>query len=473
MTTFRVLTLRISLLSALLTFQFCSSKKPFFAPAPVASYQTAVQRVKETSTLNMPIEISLNDVERKINEQLGTVLFEDNSLDNNGGDNLIIKVSKRLPLGIEAKGGNLFNIKVPVNIYAKAGWKVEKFGLSVSKYEDTQFDIDLNFLSRLSIGQDWKINTSTTPNGYKWVSEPKVKIGFFELPITSIIEKIMDRELPNVVKTVDNEVGKINLKPQIETAWRAVQEPFLINEAYQAWLKVTPQAILMTPLSNKGRNVRVGIGMTAVTETFLGAKPSSAVMAILPTLKIQDKMDEKFEVGMITKIPFQTIKNMATEQTGGKTYEFNEGKYKITVVDIDIYGQGEDLIVATNLTGSLVGKVYLKGKPYYDAATSNIKIKDLDFELDTKNKLVKTANWLAHGKFLKLIEPYFSISIASQLEEGKKMIQENLAGNKMNKNISLSGKLNELIPQSILVTPTGIQAVIQARGKLEVMVAGF
>jgi len=473
MTTLKVIVFRISLFLVLAFFQFCSSKKPFFAPPPTASYQTAIQRIKETSTLNIPIEISLNDVERKINEQLGSVLFEDNSLDNNGGDNLIIKVSKRLPLAIEAKGGNLFNIKVPVNIYAKAGWKIEKFGLSVSKYEDTQFDLDLNFLTRLSIDQNWKINTATTPNGYKWVSEPKVKIGFFELPITSIIEKIMDRELPNVVKTVDNEVGKINLKPQIETAWKAVQEPFLINEANQAWLKVTPQDLLMTPLSNKGRNVRVAIGMTAITETFIGNKPTNAVMATLPVLKIQDKLDEKFEVGMITEIPFATLKKIAMDQTGGKTYEFKEGKYKITVVDIDIYGQGDEIIIATNLIGALNGKVYLKGKPFYDAGTTSVKIKDLDFELDTKNKLAKTADWLAHGKFLKLMEPYFSISVASQLEEGKKMIQENLAGNKMNKNINLNGKLNELTPKSILVTPVGIQAVIQAKGKIEVMVAGF
>jgi hypothetical protein len=71
------------------------------------------------------------------------------------------------------------------------------------------------------------------------------------------------------------------------------------------------------------------------------------------------------------------------------------------------------------------------------------------------------------------MEPYFSISVASQLEEGKKLIQENLAGNKMNKNINLNGKLNELTPQSILVTPLGIQAVIKAKGKMEIMVAGY
>ncbi len=451
----------------------CASKKAFFAVPPASAYQKSVDRVKEVSTLNIPIEIPLAEVEKKINAELGTVLFEDNSLDNNGGDNLILKVTKRQALQIEPKGGNLFNIKLPVNIFAKAGYKIEKFGVSVAKYEDTQFDIDLNFLTRLSINPNWTVSTSTTPNGYKWVSEPKVKIGFFEIPITTIIEKIMDRELPNVVKTVDSEVAKINLKPQVETAWRAVQEPFLINEAYQAWLKVTPRDVMMSPLSAKGNNVRVSVGMSAVTETILGSKPAGAVMAQVPALRIQEKMDEKFEVGMITEIPWPQLKKIAMEQTGGKTYEFSEGKRKITVEDIEVYGQGEDIIVATVLSGALNGKVYLKGKPYYDAASTSLKIKDLDYELDTKNKLFKTADWLAHGKFLKMMEPYFSVSVAAQLEEGKKLIRENLVGNKLNKNISLSGKLNELNPQNIYVTPNGIQAVIIARGKLDVVVAGF
>jgi len=451
----------------------CSTKKAFLANQPEAAYQKSVERVKEISTLNIPIEIPLSEVERKINEQLGNLLFEDNSLDNNGGDNLMLKVNKRLPLSIEAKGGNQFNIKVPVNIWAKAGWKVEKFGLTVAKYEETQFDIDINFLTRISLDQNWKITTTTTPNGYKWISEPKVKIGFFDVPITSIIEKIVDRELPNVTQIIDSEVGKINLKPQVETAWKAVQSPFLINEAYQAWLKVTPLEIMMTPLSNKGRSVKVGLGIKASTETFIGNKPSDAVMAAIPGLKLVNQLEEKFEVGLIAQIPYNQARKLAMDQTGGKTYEFMDGKYKITVVDLDFYGQGDFLVVAATLTGSLNGKVFLKGKPIFDPTTNSLKMSDLDYDLDTKNKLARTADWLAHGKFLKLMEPYFSISVASQLEEAKKMIQKNLAGNQFNKNINLNGQLDQLTPEKIYLTESGIQAVISAKGKIEVRVAGF
>jgi hypothetical protein len=283
----------------------------------------------------------------------------------------------------------------------------------------------------------------------------------------------MDRELPNVVKTVDGEIAKINLRPQVESVWKSVQDPILMNEAYQAWLKVSPQSIMMTPIGTKGKNVRIGLGITALAETFLGSKPGAAATQALPPLKIADKMEEKFEVGLMTEIPYTQMKKIAMDQAGGKTYEFNDGKQKITVLDIEIYGHGEDVVVGTTLSGALNGKVFIKGKPYYDAASTSMKIKDLDYDLDTKDKLVKTANWLAHGKFLKMMEPYFSVSVASQLDEARKMIKENLSGDAMNKTVKLNGNLSELKPGSIFVRPNGIQAIIYAKGRLDVQVAGF
>lgn len=451
----------------------CASKKPFIARAPEVSFQQSIDKVKEVSTLNLPIEIPLSEVERKINEQLGNLLFEDNSMDNNGGDNLMLKVTKRQPMVIDPKGGNQFNIKVPVNIWAKAGWKLEKFGMAVSKYEETQFDIDINFLTKINLNENWKISTLTTPNGYKWVSEPKLKIGFFEVPITSIIQKIIDRELPNVTQTIDSEVESFNIKPMVEKAWREIQAPFLVNEAYQAWLKVTPLEIMMTPLANKGRNVRLGLGIKANTETFLGTKPGQSIMANLPPLKLVDKLDERFEVGMITQIPYGQAKKMAMEQTGGKTYSFQDGKYNITVQDLDIYGQNDFMVIAATLTGSLNGKVYLKGKPVFDPTTVLIKLTELDYDLETKNKLVKAADWLAHGKFIRIMEPHFSFPLSTQLNEARKLIQQNLAGNQLNKNISLQGNLDKLQPEKIQLTADGIQSVIVATGKIEIKVAGL
>jgi hypothetical protein len=462
----------VTCLLALLVLAACA-RKPFLATAPAANYQSVPATIKERSVVNIPLEIPLMEIEQQINSSLGNTLYEDNSMEDNGGDNLMLRVSKRQPVRIEAKGGNLFGIKVPVKIWAKAGYKVQVLGVPIGKYEETEFEVDFNFLSRISVNPDWKVNTSTTPNGYAWISKPVVRIGFFEVPVTGIIERIMDRELPTVVQTVDKEIAKIDFRPQVESVWNSIQSPMLINQEYQAWLKVSPETMMMTTIGTKGNNVRIGLGINAEAQTFMGQKPENTALRPLPRLQIVEKLEEKFEVGLMTEIPFAEMRKIAMAQVGGKTYEFNDGKQKINVLDMELFGNGDNLVIGTTLSGSLEGKVYIKGKPYYDAASRSLKMKDLDFDLDTKDKLLKTANWLAHGKFLKMMEPYFSIPVADQLEEAQKMIRSNLSGDAMNKKVKLNGNLTELRPGPMYVIPAGIRAIIYAKGNLEVKLAGF
>lgn len=219
--------------------------------------------------------------------------------------------------------------------------------------------------------------------------------------------------------------------------------------------------------------MRIGLGIQAVAETFMGTKPDAQSLVPLPNLKIVEKLDEKFEVGLVCEITYEQMRKIAMEQVGGKTYEFNNGKQKITVLDMEIYGSGDDLVIGTTLAGALNGKVYIKGKPYYDNTSLSLKLRDLDYDVETKNKLLNTADWLAHGKFLKMIEPYFSIPLASQLDEARKMIRENLSGEAMDKKVKLNGNLTELRPGAMFVRPGGVRALIYAKGKLEVRLAGF
>jgi hypothetical protein len=228
----------------------------------------------------------------------------------------------------------------------------------------------------------------------------------------------------------------------------------------------------MTPLAAKGNNLRTTIGLKAITETVVGAEPKSATVP-LPNLKVVSNVPELFEIGLISKISFPEAKALAMKQLAGKVFEFQEGKRKISVTNIDMYGQGSQVICAIEMAGSLNAKVFLRGTPFFDAATNSIKFKDLDYDLDTRNKMAKVANWLFKGKFLEMMSPYFNVSIADQLAEARKQIQTNIAGNKVNDNVSIKGSLASLQPDNIYVTPEGMEAVIKASGKLEVVLSGF
>lgn len=445
----------------------CSSVKP---AAPVASYTAPLQKVTEPSVFNIPVEVTAAEMQKQVNAQVPAVIYDDNSLDNNGGDNLIVKVSKRAPLIVSTTNGAL-NFKVPIGMYVKAGWKVSQLGITLSKYEDTSFDLDLNFSTKVNVDQNWQVRTTTVSNGYTWVSKPVLRLGGFEIPITSVVEKVIDYQLPELTKMIDKEVAaNLSLKPLVQQAWNTLMQPIQINKELDAWLKIRPQELLMTPLQTKNNNLRFTLGLKAETETYIGTVPVKDKQSVVPNLKLASSVNENFQVALTSLVSYSTLKKLAQEQALGKTFE--EGKRKITITGLDVYAQDDKLVVAVDMTGSLNGRVYLMGKPAYEAASTKLVLREVDYSLETRNVLAKSADWLMHGQFVKMMTPYFQVSVADQLNTARKAVQDNL-NKPVSKGVSLTGKLDQMEPDQMRLTTEGIQAIIKATGTLQVLIDGL
>ncbi|MES2388295.1 MAG: DUF4403 family protein [Bacteroidota bacterium] len=450
--------------------QGCKTAQP---KAPEAGYLPSFERIKEISSFNIPVEVPVADLERQVNAAVPTLIFEDNSLENNDNDNLMLKVTRRAPLKVEAQNG-IFNYTVPVHIWAKAGWKIEKFGVSLSKYEDTDFDIDVRFSTRLGADENWNVTTATTANGYNWVSKPFLNIGGFKIPIKIVIDEILQKQQPVLAQTIDQAAkGKLNLRQYVSTAWKAMQVPIELNHNYKVWLKITPTELSYAPFTSGADKVRTLVGLKAYTETFIGDAPAQAAVSEIPVLKTIKSGNDKTQIGLIASLPFSEASAIAFNQVKGKKYDFSNGKKQVEIMALEIYGQNDKVIVMAELSGSYNGKIWLRGKPVWDAKLQSLKFAELDFDLDTKDKLLKSANWLAHGTIVQKISPYFDISLAGQMADARKKIADNLANNKINDKITVKGSLDDLKPDAIYITPTGFQAVILATGKLEVFVSGF
>src|SRR2546428_8620746 len=67
--------------TSVLLLNACASVKPI---KPAADYSNSkIIYTKELSTIQLPVEISLNEIQTQINKQLTGLLYDDNSLDNN------------------------------------------------------------------------------------------------------------------------------------------------------------------------------------------------------------------------------------------------------------------------------------------------------------------------------------------------------------------------------------------------------
>lgn len=431
--------------------------------------QDSVKVQKVFSNISIPFDISMNDIERQINASITGLIYEDNSYTDEGNDNFKCKVWKKSNIIITAATNDVFDFTVPIKVWAEKG--IGAFG--IMKYVPIEFEMNLKFSTRFTIRQDWVVQTFTTPNGYEWITKPKVNIGF-DVPIDFIVGKIIDNNHTRFAKSIDDAVAKnLTIKPYVVQAWNAALQPYLVSEEYRTWVKITPLEIYMTPLVTVGRNVKSVLGLKGYTETITGEKPLVAsTVNTVPNLKMVSSIPNDFQVGLMSDVPFVEAAAVAKKMFIGQTYDFRDGKYKIEITDLDIFGSNEFLVIKAGIKGSLKGTVYIKGIPVYSPARKSIVLSNTQFDIKTKNILAKAAAWLLEGKMVKMMEEEYGLPVDELLGYAKQNV-ETAMNSEYRKGVKLSGKIESILPDKVYLTPSSLVAVVLAKGKVDLKVDGL
>ncbi|WP_428658358.1 DUF4403 family protein [Runella sp.] len=432
-----------------------------------------IQSEKHKSVVHVPIELSIAEVTKHLNAQVQGVIYEDNSFNDDNQDNFKIKVWKRSPIIAEARDSLLF-YTVPLKIWAEKAYKIAPLGIEIAGSQSTEFQINLKFMTRFGIDPDWQVNTKTVSAGFDWVTKPGIKVAGIDIPITGLVSRKISENLGTISKSIDDNVRKnFIIKPYVIQAWNLIREPRMISEEYRTWLIITPTDILATPFEVQNGKIRATLGIRGFTQTLIGEKPVTKPVVDVPNLIITNDVPQGFQIGLIGVVPYEEASRLAAAQFIGKTFDFKEGKYKVEVTEVAIYGQNDKLVIKAGLKGSINGVIYLKGVPYYDAATRLLSLKNVDYDLSTRNVLVQTANWLLQGRFAKQIEQQFVFPIGTQIDEAQKAIRQQLSNRKVAKGIDLGGRLDTLTPDQVYLTPTSLVALVVAKGRIEVKIDGL
>ncbi|HRY31402.1 MAG TPA: DUF4403 family protein [Bacteroidales bacterium] len=449
-------------LLALVMLSSCSTIRPD-RPVPTAgSGEFSLQ----PSLLYIPLDMDIGELEKLLNSQLTGLIYEDNSLDDNGGDNLMVKAWKQDDIKISLKG-NVLTYRVPLKLWIKAGWKIERFGLSLSDYREMNAAIALTFSTAITLNPDWSFTTSTSSGGYEWLSAPVVKVGPVQVPITKIADLILAANKKKISREIDKAVAdNLMVKQMAEKFWNAVHEPVMVNEAYQVWLRIQPEGIFSTQLSGSAGKLHHAMGISALVEAFIGQKPPAANSRPLPKLSLGEIPREDFLINLSIDLPYTWINELAGQHLAGQV--FTHEKYTIQLKEADVYPGGDKLIVHAKVAGSLKGDLYFSGKPVYDSTENSIRIRELDFDIRTRNALVKAGNWLFHSKILGMIEKNLVFPLDSHLALAQSMMQQQVREIPLSGNIFLTGTLSGIRLGEITPGLNSVRATVILTGKMSV-----
>ncbi len=454
------------LLISLCSLLLFSCKTQLKVVKPAEAYVTPLIEVKP-STMSVTVDLDIPQLEKALNKNLQGVLYEDNRIDD---DNLMVKVTKVNDFRFSLTG-NVISCALPLNVWVKTGYKKEALGLKFEDYYEATGSLSVNVNLAFSVTKDWTIQTQTNITGYNWIQKPVIKAAVVDIPVTFIADVAIKSMKSKIAAAVDKSIGEnTELRKVMSQTWAEIQNPILLDKTYNVWMKVSPQGISSTPLLGSGNRLVLNLGVTGVIETNVGTKQfaGNGNNAKLPEYKVVSSISPDFAIHSNIYLPFSKIEEIAKQMVVGQ--EFTQGKKKVKIESVHLYGQNDCVIAQVSVSGSARGDIFCKGKLAFDNASQSLNVNNFDFEVNTKNALVKSANWLLHKKFLSMIEPMLTVSLKNEIGGAFNSANTILKSYNLYKGVTLNGNLKNIQVRQINIVEDAVIVSGAVNGNLKVNV---
>ncbi|MFV8391698.1 DUF4403 family protein [Flavobacterium sp. LB2P6] len=423
------------------------------------------------SFINLPISVKLKDIENQTNSLLNGLIYEDNNIED---DDIEMKIWKLAPITIKNdNGSNNQKIRtvLPLKVIVKYRIGTKKMGVEL--YNTKEFNLDgvVTLVSELGL-TNWKMNTKTELKSLDWNESPTMTVFGKNIPVTYLINPGIKLFKSKIEKKIDDAIAKsMDFKPNVLAALEKMCVPFQMSDTYDSWLRIVPIEIYSTNAKLKNDTFVLEMGMKCNMETLIGKQPESEFNASKIVLKPVSKIPQEITANIVAVSTYVEASKLMTKNFAGQ--EFGSGSKKVKVQNVTIWHKNGKMIIALDVLGSVNGIIYLSGFPQYNDKTKEVYFDQLDYALDTKNKLMRTANWLAQGIILRKIEQNCHYSIRPNLEEGQKSMMTYLKNYSPMQGVFVNGKMDEIQFQKIQLTNQAIIAFIKVQGTVNVSVDGL
>jgi hypothetical protein len=419
-------------------FSACGSIQP---EAPTTANQIVPVKPMPSvaSTINIPIRIELKPF----------IKLADQSFDKEfkGADNPCSGLRyqyklKREPIQLSGKGKTVFlGLDVAYGFSGEycAGCVFDNcinppIPFSCGWGEETLRRAKIKLKSDVELTSNYRIKSSTSFTEFTPIDPCRVT--FAQININDVLMGQIRPELGNLAKMIDTEIGKQDLKPYILPVWKALQEDIQIPST--GYLRFQPQSLSVSEINMNGSVLNFNVGLTAIPtiQSTPWNKPSSG----LPTLSPYKK-GSGFEVYTDLKMNYDSLSKQLFNIM--KTESYALGKEKINITSLRLFPAGEKLGVAVGFAGTKKGMFYLLGNPAFDNSKASLALKNVEYDIATKNVLIKTAKWMMDETIRKKLEEQMVFDLSDLMNLTKKSIAESL-NQTMDGGVKIKGTLKSL-----------------------------
>lgn len=442
------------------TLTSCKTVK-VIAPDEIVNTIPPIER--KTSSLSLPIEIDLSpylkDVEKSIDRTIKgkedncsgvsyAYRFERNPIIFDGrGSYLTYEVKGKYALNLNycPECTFLFNSKgscVIPRIYASCG-----VGEPMRK-------VNVAYATKVDISRDYKLNSSTQLTRFETVDPCEITV--FKYDATAKLKKEVTGVLKDLEKEIDASISDVDIRSSVQEVWQTISSPQAIGE--YGFLNLRPKQISLSSVQFDKKKAMLNLNLAF--EASVSTTKREVAELPLPALA-EHKQGNGFEIFLDIEADYDSLTNILTKEIAGRTLEIKKNVIRLDAVGI-ASSSGKQLNLWVQFSGKKKGVLYLVGTPVFDQENQIISFPDLEFDIKTKNALLKSAEWLFSKKITDLVRKEATFDLKPELDKMKSTLGASLNG-PISTGVNLQGSIEHLRINSIY--PDANQLIIRTSTK--------
>jgi len=403
----------------------------------------------QLSSVNLSVVASTTDLAAIVNQSLPKELYK-----GQGGLGTSVTVVRTGPVVVSASDNYLY-LTLPVQLT-----------FSYAMYESYPLKAGLKFKARVDVTPDWRLKTELYYTGLSDGLAESFAVGPLSLKPKSVVENITHPVQRLLAPIIDKKVNdSVQLKAKLTPLWLNAFNPTLVSKEFSAWLKLTPEKIVMSPLLAANNQIQLSIGLITGAEITVGPKPAAAPAKALPPVQQLPAFDKNFHVQLAADIFFADLTSALKPVLLDKT--FGDDK-KITIKGFELKGEEGRLVVALTATGDFDGQLMVQAKPTYNAQSNSLSFENVDFDTKNAGWLLSAGSWLFSSKIRSTIKTKLDATVIEQLEKARLKASSALSTAQIGDHVKLSGAVKSLSLGEASVLNDRLSLQVTAQGDVSV-----
>ena len=308
------------------------------------------------------------------------------------------------------------------------------------------------------LSTDWKLQVRTRLLRVAPLTDTErdqCKVSFLSVDVTHRVLDAASKALEIALPQVDRKIARVDVRTPLNKIWSDLQKPIRLKDSL--WLLLDPRAVNLGDMHGSKETVEAEIGITAAPRIVTGPRPVFRPYELPPLGAVHT--DQGFSLLIEGAFDYGVMSSELTSRLAGQSVRAAGGVLEVQKVTVIGVGEGR-LALGVDFDGTARGRLWLLGKPSYDAASGLLMVPDLDFDTRSAGMLLQGLAWLKGGAIRDFLRSQARISAGPVLA-----VVQGLAVKQLNRTLArgvqLTASIERSEPAGILVRSGGL--IIRAR----------